>query len=344
VHDATILKQGSVCVVGNICRDIKLAGLPSTAALFEDGETSVSGIIETIGGGGANSACAAAALGGKVTFVGKTGTDTLGEQLAAAMRQHGVNVHLKKDPKHPTGNTVVMGYAAGHRHFLSCQPNNESLTYEDMDLSAMDGCSHLLRADPWFSKSMLAGGNERLFKEARQRGLSTSLDINWDPYWSTVPSAPGSAGGSVGVNAVTETSNPRQSRGLTAEIAERKEQLRSLLPWVDLVHGNIRELAQFTDCTELDTALHQITAWGAKAIIVHMGSRGAGYFADGHLIEEKPTPAKIIQNATGAGDILSISMILLHQKQTMSLRQKLRLANTIVTQHIEGRLSLIPTL
>ena len=84
-----------------------------------------------------------------------------------------------------TGTTVALGITNRHRHFLSCLPNNESLRFEDLDLSALDGCAHLLRADVWFSQAMLEGGNLRLFQEARRRGVKTSLDINFDPCWST---------------------------------------------------------------------------------------------------------------------------------------------------------------
>ena len=143
------------------------------------------GIVETIGGGGANSACAAAALGGSVRFVGKVGADTLGERLRHAMESHGVQTRLARDPHCATGTTVALSLANRQRHFLSCLPNNESLRFEDLDLTALDGCAHLLRADVWFSRAMLEGGNLRLFSDARRRGIATSLDINFDPCWST---------------------------------------------------------------------------------------------------------------------------------------------------------------
>jgi len=61
--DESALRGGRLCVVGNINRDLKTAPLVASDRLFQDGETSVSSIVETIGGGGANSACIAAALG-----------------------------------------------------------------------------------------------------------------------------------------------------------------------------------------------------------------------------------------------------------------------------------------
>ena len=71
----------SLCVVGNINRDVKTAPLHAGEHLFRDGETSVSFVAETIGGGGANSAFAAAALGARVAFLGTVGTDALGDRL-----------------------------------------------------------------------------------------------------------------------------------------------------------------------------------------------------------------------------------------------------------------------
>ena len=60
--DLRSFQLGRLCVVGNLNRDIKVSALHPTPALFEDGETAVAELVETIGGGGANSACAAAAL------------------------------------------------------------------------------------------------------------------------------------------------------------------------------------------------------------------------------------------------------------------------------------------
>jgi len=176
-----------ICVVGNVNRDVKAQNVPASACLFEDGETSVPAILETIGGGGANSACAAAALGGSVRFVGKVGTDALGERLQRAMASHGVKTHLARDPNCATGTTVALGLSNGQRHFLSCLPNNETLRFEDLDLTALDGCTHLLRADVWFSQAMLEGGGLKVLKTqgvvfyrfAWNWRLSNDTDVNY---------------------------------------------------------------------------------------------------------------------------------------------------------------------
>src|SRR5262249_38892666 len=162
--------------------------------------------------------------------------------------------------------------------------------------------------DVWFSESMLADGNIRLLQEARRRGLTISLDINFDPCWST---------------------------DAAAEIARRKGQLREVLPFVDMAHGNIRELCEFTESPDLETALSRVTAWGAKAVVIHMGADGAAYFDNRDLIIEAPDLAQNPVNSTGTGDVLSICMILLHDRKELSMKQKLQLSNRIVREFME---------
>ena len=124
---------------GNLNRDLRIAPVTPADSLFRDGETSVPFIVETTGGGGANSACAAAALGAKVAFLGKVGCDSLGLRLEEALQRQGIATHLKHDPATTTGTSINLVYNSGHRHFISCLPNNESLAFEDLDLSVSAG-------------------------------------------------------------------------------------------------------------------------------------------------------------------------------------------------------------
>ena len=265
-------------------------------------------------------AAAAAALGAKVAFLGKVGADSLGLRLEAALRRQGVDPHLRNDPVAPTGTSINLVYDTGHRHFVSSLPNNESLAFEDLDLSVLPRYEHLSRTDVWFSEAMLYGGNQRLFRAAREAGMSTSIDLNWDPRWGVA-----SAG----------------------EVDRRKRAIREVLPWADLVHGNIRELNDFAGGAELEVTLRRIVDWGARAIVVHMGTAGAGYFAgcvDGHSFTVEPAyPAAAQVNTTGTGDVLSVCMMLQH-RLAIPVRDKLRLANRIVSEYIEGTRTLCAAL
>jgi 5-dehydro-2-deoxygluconokinase len=317
VNPVPILAGSDLCVVGAICRDVKTAPFPPSEGVLRDGETSIPGLSETIGGGGANSAGIAAALGAKSRFAGVVGADALGEKLRRALERAGIRCFLRSAPGLATGTTVNLVYTNGQRHFLSCHPNNAALSFEELDLAAIDSTHHLLRADVWFSEPMLYGGNERLLQEARRRGVATSLDLNWDPQWGHAPEM---------------------------EIRRRKEAVRRILPLVDLAHGNVRELCAFTDTRDLNSALQSLARWGAGAVVVHHGAQGAGYFANGQWVLRPPAAIKQSIVATGTGDVLSVCMMLLYHRSDIPIEDKLDLANRIVAEFMEGRRSLIPAL
>lgn len=315
--DDSIFQSSSLCVVGNINRDIKTTPIPAGEKLLVDGETPVAAIMETVGGGGANSAFAAAMLGARVAFLGRVGNDPLGDRLARTLERHGIAPHLARDSAQASGTSLALTFADGHRHFVSCLPANEALEFGDLDLTTLTGQRHLLRADVWFSEAMLFAGNKLLFQAAQKAGIPVSLDLNWDPQWG---------------------------HASADRIRARKAAVRETLPWVTLAHGNTRELMEFADAQSLEEALQRLTGWGAEAVVVHLGSKGAGFFQQGELTIAPPAPAKARLHATGTGDILSVCMMLLHQRVDIPIPHRLRLANAIVAQFIEGSRSLIPSL
>ena len=128
--DETLFRGSRLCVVGSICRDIKAAPLAPGGHLLQDGETPAGFITETIGGGGANSALAAAGLGAEARFAGKVGADALGDQLEQALQRQGVTSFVRHDAQVRTGSSIVLGFTNGSRHFISCQPNNLALAFD----------------------------------------------------------------------------------------------------------------------------------------------------------------------------------------------------------------------
>lgn len=91
--------------------------------LPEKGETVTNGIyLPTFGGKGANSAVAAARVGGEVEFVGCIGDDNGGSALRAELIHFGVGVqHLKEITGVATGQALVMVGAEGG-NYLSVAP------------------------------------------------------------------------------------------------------------------------------------------------------------------------------------------------------------------------------
>ena len=304
-----------LCIVGNINRDVKIAAIAPGEHLFADGETSTDFVRETIGGGGANSALAAATLGAQVTFMGKVGADSWGTRLEQLLVRNRIRPYLSRDARHPTGTSVNLVFNSGHRHFVSHLASSRSFNFEDLDTDGLTGSQHLLRADIWFSESMLFGGNHRLLSLARQNGVATSIDINWDPEWGHAPAA---------------------------IIRKRKDAVRNVLPLTDLVHGNVRELTQFAECDDLHTALQRITHWGARAVVIHQGRQGSGFWMKGEHYQQPSVPVSNPVNTTGSGDVLSVCMMLLHHRVDMSVDEKLRFANAIVSEYMRGERVLLP--
>ena len=92
------------------------------------------------------------------------------------------------------------------------------------------------------------------------------------------------------------------------------------------------------------TWLFVVVALGVGAVVVHLGAKGAGYYHNGKLITEGPSPVSRHVNTTGSGDVLSVCMMLMHERKDIPVSDKLHLANRIVAEFIEGRREFIPVL
>ena len=103
---------------------------------MSDGETAVAEIYETIGGGGANTAIAAALMGGRVHFCGCIGSDDLGCRLVRYMTERGIVPHVAVKPV-VTGRSIALTWDNHQRHFISSLPNNRSLTDSDVDVDGL---------------------------------------------------------------------------------------------------------------------------------------------------------------------------------------------------------------
>ena len=166
---------------------MKTAPLRPGEQLFNDGETSVSSITETIGGGGrfTQRPSPRRRWAREWPFLGKVGADGLGDRLLRALTQHGISPHLARSTTHPSGNfDCGINFDNGQRHFISCLPANEALCFADLDWNAAEW------ARP-SSPAPMSGFRRRCcLRETRNSssvpgtlGVATSIDINWDPQW-----------------------------------------------------------------------------------------------------------------------------------------------------------------
>lgn len=100
------MRKPKILVVGSCCTDFTFAG----KIIPGEGATVLGENFSTAPGGkGANQACQAALLGADVTFVGKLGRDTFGEQLDQVLRNAGIDTSkMLYNPEVPTACACIM--------------------------------------------------------------------------------------------------------------------------------------------------------------------------------------------------------------------------------------------
>jgi sugar/nucleoside kinase (ribokinase family) len=303
-------------IVGNINLDLRTSLLAPSPAMFADGETSIGGIQETIGGGGANTAVAAAVMGGHAHFCGCVGDDELGRRLADRLQALGVTPHLVVKPV-ATGRSIALCWNNHKRHFLSSLPNNACLGERDVDVEALAaaGCRHLYRADIWFSEQMLFGGTAGLLRAARARGIETSMDINWDPFWSQGRESPA--------------------------VATRIHAVDAALAHVSWVHGNERELLFFTGARKIRDAAQRLLDQGAGGVIIHRGPKGSAALTGGVWSEVPALPVARIVSETGTGDVFTAAFLC---GAGRALPELLEECSRRAADHLQGAVVYLPPL
>jgi ribokinase len=85
------------------------------------------------GGKGANQAVAAARLGGRVSFIAKTGNDIFGEQSVKLFREEGINTDfLLSDPENPSGVALITVDRNGENCIVVASGANGTLSKSDL--------------------------------------------------------------------------------------------------------------------------------------------------------------------------------------------------------------------
>lgn len=112
------------------------------------GETILGGkFLMNAGGKGANQAVAAARLGGKVTFVGKTGDDIFGRQAVVQLENEGINVeYMVTDMENPSGVALITVDHKGENSIVVAPGSNGTLNEADFNkaIAALDDAEYIL--------------------------------------------------------------------------------------------------------------------------------------------------------------------------------------------------------
>jgi sugar/nucleoside kinase (ribokinase family) len=251
----------SLVVVGELNADLIMEAVQ---ALPELGKEQVAeGMTLTLGSSSAILASNASAVGVEVGFVARIGDDAFGEFVLERLDDRGIDrQHVLPTPGEATGMTVV--YTHGDdRGMLTYPGAMEALTIDDIPWDYVTQADHL-HLSSFYLQTGLQPDVGTLFRRAKEEGLTTSLDTNWDPddAWE---------GG-----------------------------ILDILDAVDVFLPNDEEARRIAGEEHLDAAL-AVLAERAGAVVVTCGAEGAK-LREGANTRSFAPPAVDPVDAIGAGD------------------------------------------
>lgn len=172
-------KKFDVLVAGEINPDLILTGENLTPQ-FGQVEQLVDHCTLTVGSSSVIFACGAARLGLRVAFIGVCGRDLFGRYMLEEMQTRGIDTSaVIVDEAQSTGISVILNRVSD-RAILTHMGAIASLRNEQITDQMLENTRHVHIAS-YFIQDNLRPELPILFRRAQERGVSTSLDTNWDP-------------------------------------------------------------------------------------------------------------------------------------------------------------------
>lgn len=255
-----------VLVAGDANLDLVLTG--DVVPRFGQAEQLLDRGDLVLGGSAGIVAHGLARLGVPVRFVARVGDDVFGRITLEALQTAGVDVSpVDVDDAVPTGLSVILS-TPDDRAILTVTGTIPTLTGACV-VAAAAGAGHLHVAS-YFLQPGLAAELPAVFAGLRARGLTTSLDTNWDP-------------------------------------AEQWTGLADVLPHLDLLFPNLVELRSLGralgspgDADDESTA-HFLAELGPR-VVVKAGADGAWSVAADGVVTRVAGVGVDVVDTTGAGD------------------------------------------
>jgi sugar/nucleoside kinase (ribokinase family) len=224
-----------VSVVGELNLDLILSGLPPKLEL--EREHLAKDLTITLGSSSAIFTHNLALLGNRVGFSSAIGSDALGEIALQFLRDSGTDVSgVRKLGGKLTGLTTILPTGA-ERYILTYPGTMLEMEFGHLDLGYVLDARHL-HLSSYYLHPALRPQIPELFRAAKAAGLTTSLDTNDDPedVWA--------------------------------------DDLQSVLPYVDVLLPNERELCKIARTDDLEHAIG-ILAGQVPLLVVKRGRAGA---------------------------------------------------------------------
>jgi sugar/nucleoside kinase (ribokinase family) len=258
-----------VLVVGELNVDIILNGmntLPSIGSEILANEMTV-----TLGSSSAIFASNISTLGARTAFLGKIGEDDFGEAVLDSLQNKQIDTKaIIRSTDKKTGATIVLNYD-DDRAMVTYPGAMEDLRVSEVKDHHLESAGHLhvssVFLQPEIQKEIVS-----LFTRAKQKGMTTSLDVQWDP-------------------------------------AEKWDiNWEKLLPLVDVFLPNIQELLAITNTKNIDDAIAVLKPF-SNTLAIKMGKEGSRGVQGDINLQYAPFLNKRIADAIGAGDSFNAGFI-----------------------------------
>lgn len=259
-----------VIVIGELNVDIILNGIDQFPAV---GKEIIANIMEvTLGSSSAIFASNLSALGPKVGFIGKVGEDNFSHVVLSSLENKNVNIsHIIRSKALNTGATIVLTYGQDRANVTYPGAMND-LGLKDIDFGYLKQARHM-----HFSSCFIQPGIKNdltaLFRRAKESGLTTSLDTQWDPEekWD-LP-------------------------------------LENLLPYVDVFLPNIQEFMFLTRSKTINEGIKKVQLF-ANYIVIKNGSDGALAWDGKDILYQPAFKNEKVVDCIGAGDSFNAGFIM----------------------------------
>jgi sugar/nucleoside kinase (ribokinase family) len=262
-------KTNDILVVGELNVDLILNQLNKAPEFGK--EQRADQMTLTLGSSSAIFASNCSSLGSKVAFCGKVGDDGFGNFVMQSLAEKNVNANsVIVENNLKTGATVIFNYQ-DDRMMVTHPGAMEHMTVDEVPEEVMKNSRHLHTSaiffQPGIKKDLV-----KLFSRAKELGLTTSMDTQWDPE------------------------------------EEWDIDIKKILPVLDFFLPNEDELIALTESSTLQEALDKISGF-ETTVVVKQGEKGATMFKNGNT---KSIPAYKITDfvdAIGAGDSFDAGFI-----------------------------------
>ncbi len=264
------MKTYDVIAIGELNVDLILNQIDGEPEIGK--EKFAGDMILTLGSSTAIFAANVSSLGSRTGFVGMIGKDSFGDLVKSSLQAKGVDTSLLiETDKSATGATIVLNYNEDRAN-VTYQGTMDLMSFKDIDKAVFEHTKHI-HLSSIYLQSGIKKDLVEILSYAREKGVTTSLDTQWDPLetWDF--------------------------------------DYKTLLPLVSVFMPNEKELQFLTNSSTLDEAVEKIRPY-INICIVKRGNKGSLMLLnDGTSCAMDAFLNTDVVDAIGAGDSFNAGFI-----------------------------------